>query len=226
MKKYFLILTFPLTVGAAAFLTSCDPKPKTTDTAEVKTPASTDSAQIATTTPDTTATALTETTTETETTPVAPVTEQVAEKPKFGYINSADLIQVMPETKRAEANLSAYVKNLETQFGKLQTDYQNKITDFQANERTMVDAIKQTKIQALQELEQKMQESQVSAQQKVAAKREELFKPILDKAEKAIKQVGKENNYDYIFDENAGTFIYAKDSHNVMPLVKAKLGLR
>ena len=145
---------------------------------------------------------------------------------KFGYINSAELIQLMPETKKAEANLQTFVKGLENQFGGLQSSYQKQITEFQAQEKTMVDAIKQTKIKAIQDLEQQMQQSQASGQQKVAAKREQLFKPILDKAEKAVKEVGKENGYDYVFDASTGSFIYAKDSHNIMPLVKAKLGIK
>jgi outer membrane protein len=145
---------------------------------------------------------------------------------KFGYINSADLLKQMPETKKAEASLQAYVSGLEKQFGGLQTSYQKQITEFQAQEKTMVDAIKQTKIKAIQDLEQQMQQSQASGQQKVAAKREELFKPILDKAEKAVKDVGKENGYDYIFDASTGSFIYAKDSHDIMPLVKTKLGIK
>jgi outer membrane protein len=90
----------------------------------------------------------------------------------------------------------------------------------------MVDAVKETRIRGLQDLEQRMQQSQVSGQQQVAAKRESLFKPILDKAETAVKAVGKENGYDYIFDASTGSFIYAKDSHNILPLVKAKLGIK
>lgn len=153
--------------------------------------------------------------------PAAPENRQ-----KFGYVNSAELIKLMPETKKAEANLQTYVNGLEKQFGGLQTSYQKQITEFQSQEKTMVDAIKQTKIKAIQDLEQQLQQSQASGQQKVAAKREELFKPILDKAEKAVKDVGKENGYDYIFDASTGSFIYAKDSHDIMPLVKARLGIK
>lgn len=164
--------------------------------------------------------------------PVVNTTASTANSPapaggqKFGYINSGELLKLMPETKKAEANLQAYVKTLENQFGALQTSYQKQITDFQAQEKTMVDAIKQTKIKAIQDLEQQLQQSQGAGQQKIAARREQLFKPILDKAEKAVKDVGRENGYDYIFDASTGSFIYAKDSHDVMPLVKTKLGIK
>ncbi|RYZ39072.1 MAG: OmpH family outer membrane protein, partial [Sphingobacteriales bacterium] len=45
-----------------------------------------------------------------------------------------------------------------------------------------------------------------------------------DKAQKAIREVGAEGGYDYIFD--GGQLLYAKDSENIMPTVKAKLGIK
>ena len=217
MKRPFLVLALSLSVAGTTFFAGCQQKAgepgKTTTTS---TAASADSSATAST--DTTATSTA------STTPAQ--TTAAAASQKFGYINSAELLKIMPETKRAEANLEAFVKNLEKQFGGLQSEYQTKVTEFQSQERTMVDAVKETRIRAIQDLEQRLQQSQVSGQQQVAKKREDLFKPILDKAEKAIKEVGKENGYDYIFDTNTGSFIYAKESHNVLPLVKAKLGIK
>ncbi|KAA5542480.1 OmpH family outer membrane protein [Adhaeribacter rhizoryzae] len=217
MKRPFLVLALSLSVAGTTLFTGCQQKGG--DAGKTTTPntaVTADSGAVATT--ETSATS----------TPAATATPTTATAPnqKFGYINSAELLKVMPETKRAEANLEAFVKNLEKQFGGLQSEYQTKITEFQSQEKTMVDAVKETRIRALQDLEQRLQQSQVSGQQQVAKKREDLFKPILDKAEKAVKDVGKENGYDYIFDTNTGSFIYAKESHNIMPLVKAKLGIK
>ncbi len=216
MKRPFLVLALSLSVAGTTFFNGCQQKGG--DAGKTTTPntaATADSGAVATT--DTSATSTPAATT---TTPAA------APSQKFGYINSAELLKIMPETKRAEANLEAFVKNLEKQFGGLQSEYQTKITEFQSQEKTMVDAVKETRIRAIQDLEQRLQQSQVAGQQQVAKKREDLFKPILDKAEKAVKDVGKENGYDYIFDTNTGSFIYAKESHNIMPLVKAKLGIK
>ncbi|MGV3504363.1 MAG: OmpH family outer membrane protein [Adhaeribacter sp.] len=212
MKKFILYLVLPLGLGSAVLLPGC--KEKTQDKAAAtttQTKASADSAAAATP----------QVNTDTAATTPAPKSGQ-----KFGYINSAELLKLMPEAKKAEASLTTYVRNLEKQFGTLQRDYQQRITEFQSQENTMVDAVKQSRIKAITDLEQRMQQSQVSAQQQIAAKREALFKPILDKAEKSIKEVGKENNYDYIFDTSSGSFIYADESHNVLPLVKAKLGIK
>ena len=208
MKKLILCLALPLSLGSAALLNGCKEKPQEKAASE---------------------TAKTETKTLADTTgQAAAATDSVKSKTgqKFGYINSADLLKLMPEAKKAETSLNAYVRNLEKQFGALQSDYKKRITEFQSQENTMVDAVKQSRIKAITDLEQRMQQSQMAGQQQIAAKREALFKPILDKAEQAIKAVGKEHQYDYIFDTSTGSFIYADESHNVMPLVKAKLGVK
>ncbi|QMU27637.1 OmpH family outer membrane protein [Adhaeribacter radiodurans] len=215
MKKLFYLLVISAFFGGNLFLTSCQQNAKVKEKSPATTPPTTDKAQVNLPASDSVTL---------QTQASAPATTGNGQK--FGYINSADLIKVMPETKKAEASLQAFVNGLEKQFGGLQSSYQKQVTDFQSQEKTMVDAVKQTKIKAIQDLEQQLQQSQASGQQKVAAKREELFKPILDKAEKAVKEVGKENGYDYIFDASTGSFIYAKDSHNIMPLVKTKLGIK
>jgi outer membrane protein len=208
MKKLIVLLALPLSFASATFLSGC--KDKTQEKAPAETAKTAEQPAA-----DTTASA---------TTSADTVKSKTAQK--FGYINSAELLKIMPEAKKAETSLNAYVRNLEKQFGALQSDYRNRITEFQSQENTMADAVKQSRIKAITDLEQRMQQSQVAGQQQIAAKREALFKPILDKAEKAIKEVGKENQYDYIFDTSTGSFIYSDESHNVMPLVKAKLGIK
>ena len=62
--------------------------------------------------------------------------------------------------------------------------------------------------------------------QKVAKKREDLLRPILDKVDAAVKAVGKENGYGMIFDTSLFNFILSADeSEDVMPMVKKKLGI-
>ena len=53
----------------------------------------------------------------------------------------------------------------------------------------------------------------------------ELLEPILAKARKAIEDVATEGSFTYIFDKSSGNILYAKESENVIALVKKKLGL-
>lgn len=149
-----------------------------------------------------------------------------AQATKFGYIDSRELLSMMPEVKKADSALSLYAKTYQDQIEAMGKEYQKKGQEYQAGEKTMTEAMKEVKIREIQKLEQNIQETQQSAQDKVQKKREEIYAPILEKAEKAIKEVAKANNFDYIFDYTAGGLLYAKDGDNIMPLVKAKLGIK
>ncbi len=143
---------------------------------------------------------------------------------KLGYINSQELLEKMREARKADTALQQYQKSLEDQFRTMATDAQAKFKEYEEKEKTWTDAVKEVKTKELQDLQNRIQEFQQGAEEKVAKKRQELFKPILDKAQKAIKDVGVEGSYDYIYD--GSSLLYAKDSENILPLVKAKLGIK
>ena len=146
---------------------------------------------------------------------------------KLGHINSADLLQVMPEIKAADSTLQTYQKQLEDQNQTMLTEYQTKVAEYQKNEVTMPDAVKEVKQQELQDLQQRIQQFQQTAQDKFQSKKEELYSPILKKAEDAIHAVAKENNYSYVFDTSAGAVVYfPPDADDLMALVKKKLGIK
>ena len=149
-----------------------------------------------------------------------------AQSPKFGHINSADLLSMMPEIKKADSTLQAYQKSLEDANASMLTDYQKKVQDYQALSATTTDAVKEIKQQEIKDLENRIQQFQGTAQDKLQNKKEEVYSPILKKAEDAIKEVAKENNYAYVFDTSAGAVVYAQESDNLMELVKKKLALK
>jgi len=145
---------------------------------------------------------------------------------KLGYVNSQELLSVMPEMTKADGDLKAYAKQYQDQLEAMGKEMEKKGADYQANEKTMSDAVRTVKQKELQDLETRIRDYQQSAQEKVGKKKEELYKPILEKADKAIKEVAKEKGYDYVFDASGGTLLYAKDSDNLLPLVKVKLGIK
>ena len=157
---------------------------------------------------------------------VATVGSVCAQTLKFGHINSTQLLASMPETKMADSTLQKFGTSLEAQLKTMTTEYQSKISEYRANEATMADPIKDAKAKEIGDLEQRIQDFQESAQQSLSKKKEEVYTPIIKKAEDAIKAVAKEKSYSYIFDTSAGVVLFAQDSDDIMPLVKAKLGLK
>ena len=93
------------------------------------------------------------------------------------------------------------------------------------NQSTYTDLVRQDKEAEIINLQQRIQAFQQSAQQSLQAKEQELLEPILTKARTAIEEVAEEGNFTYIFDKSLGTILYAKESENVLPLVKKKLKL-
>jgi outer membrane protein len=89
----------------------------------------------------------------------------------------------------------------------------------------MSDLIRQTKERELQDMGARIQEFQENAEKKLQDRQQEVLKPIIDRAKKAIEDVAKENGYTYIFDTSVGALLYQQDSEDILPLVKKKLGL-
>ncbi len=144
---------------------------------------------------------------------------------KFGYVNSLEILSLMPEIKPADAQLEKYAGELEMLYQGMLTEYQKAIGEFQEQEKMMTDASKELKIKEIQDLETRIGEFQQSTQEKISKKREALYAPILEKADKAIKSVAKENGYTYIFDSSSGSLLFAEESDNIISLVKTKLGI-
>jgi outer membrane protein len=146
---------------------------------------------------------------------------------KIAYINSAVLLQSMPERINADSALSKYTRTFQEQIELMTKEFQTKLQAFQNGEKTMTDAMKEVKAKELQDLQTRIETTQQSAQEKIQTKKQDLYTPILEKADKAIKDVAKEKNYDYIFDVNSqGGIVYSKEEFDITPLVKAKMGIK
>ncbi|CAN5559676.1 OmpH family outer membrane protein [soil metagenome] len=145
---------------------------------------------------------------------------------KFGHINSTQLLSLMPETKNADSTLQKFGSSLESQLKTMSAEYQNKIADFKSKESSMAEPIRDAKMKEISDLEQRIQDFQESAQTSMQKKKEEIYSPVIKKAEDAIKAVAKEKEFSYIFDTSVGAVLFSQDSDDIMPLVKAKLGLK
>ena len=144
---------------------------------------------------------------------------------KFGYIDSQELLLLMPERKTAENTIQEFAKSLESQLSSMTAEYQQRVQEYQNNESSYTDLVKQDKIAEISSLEQRIQAFQQNAQQNLQEKEQELLEPILTKARNAIEDVAKSGNYTYIFDKSIGSILYADESENILPQVKKKLGL-
>ena len=113
----------------------------------------------------------------------------------------------------------------ENQLASMNEEIQKKAQDYQAQEATMADAVKQIRQQELQEMQQRIQLFYQTAEQDIQKKQQELLAPIHEKMAKAIKAVGEREGFTYIFDSAAMVHI-GNDAKDVTPAVKKELGIK
>jgi outer membrane protein len=149
--------------------------------------------------------------------------------PKFGHIDFQALIQLMPERVTYETNLNKEAKGLEDMLTNMQNELQTKFKEYQAKRDSLSEIVRTAKEQELNDMNQKVQNFQQVAQQQLQQKQNDMLKPIIDKAKKAVEDVGKEKGLIYIFDVSGelGTLLYhSNESVDVLPLAKTKLGIK
>jgi outer membrane protein len=147
---------------------------------------------------------------------------------KFGHVNSEELIQALPEFDTATVKLEKFRKELINALELMSVELNNKNAAYEKESKNYTDIVKQTKEQELVDMNRRIQEFQTNAQTQMQEKQVELFQPVYGKVDKAIKDVGKENGFLYVFDVAKGMLLYFDEtkSTNIMPLAKAKLGLK
>jgi len=146
---------------------------------------------------------------------------------KFGHIVTEQLLVAMPEYDSAQAEVEELRQHYTLEIERIQVEINNKIEEFSANEATMSTLIKEAKASEIQELQMRLQNYSQTAQQELQQRGQMAMQPVMDKARQAIEDVAKENGLLYVFDMSAGNPVYAsEESVEVLPLVKAKLGLQ
>lgn len=149
----------------------------------------------------------------------------IASAQKFGHINTQELFAEMPEVAQVKLKMDTIQSQYENQLASMNEEFQKKVQDYQTQEATMAEAIKQIRQQELQEMQQRIQLFYQTAEQDIQKKQQELLAPVHEKMTKAIKTVGDREGYTYIFDSAAMVHIGA-DAIDATPAVKKELGIK
>ena len=149
----------------------------------------------------------------------------VSSAQKFGHINSQELLSLMPERDKVISELQDYAKGLENQLMSMNTELQASFEEYKSNESSYDDLTKQDKQAAMQNLQERINTFQQSAQASLQEKEIELLRPVEEKAINAIDAVAEKGKYTYILDSSSGLILYSKDSENILDKVKKELGI-
>ena len=148
---------------------------------------------------------------------------------KMGYINSLAILSQMPDVAQADTAIMLLRDSLygegQLRAKLLQDKYDDLVKDVDAG--TVPPREAQLREEEVMKGRQDLEKYENDITQWLAVKRETFYGPALEKLQKAIDEVGTENGFQFIFDVSSLNFIvYAEESVDVTPLVKAKLGLQ
>jgi outer membrane protein len=151
------------------------------------------------------------------------------QKLKLGHINSQELLASMPESDSAQKKLERIANEHQQVLEEMTVEFNKKFDTYRKaiSAGTMSDLARNAKEAELEDLQNRIQQFEQTAQDDLQQKRVELFTPIQERALKAVNEVAEENGFTYIFDMGMGAVVYSSpDSQDIMPLVKTKLGIK
>ena len=142
------------------------------------------------------------------------------------HIDSEKLLMSMPETKAMETELKKVQQTYADEYNAQATALQAKLKKYDAEAPTQTDAKNEERRTEVQTLQQKLQKYGQTAEQEIQKKRFDLLKPIVEKAQKAVQDIAKSKGIKYVFDSSPGKGLIVFDGEDLMPAVKAKLGIQ
>ncbi len=143
---------------------------------------------------------------------------------KIGYISTDELIGVMPEAQKADAELKEYQTSLAQQGQDMMKELNDKDSLFVRDSAKLSPSMKEIKRNELVALYQRAQNWNQQAQEMYQQEAQKKIAPLRTKALDAIRAVAKESGYAYILDINS--VIVGPPGDDVLALVKKKLGIK
>ena len=143
---------------------------------------------------------------------------------KIGYISTDELIGVMPEAEKADAELKEYKASLAQQGQDMMKELTDKDSLFVRDSAKLSASMKEIKKNELVSLYQRAQNWNQQAQEMYQQEAQKKIAPLRAKALEAIRAVAKENAYSYILDSNS--VIVGPPGDDVLALVKKKLAIK
>jgi len=147
----------------------------------------------------------------------------VSAQNKVGYISVDEVVQLMPEYKKAMGEMAQFDSALQINYAETVKELNRQDSMFKADSSKMSTALRTANREKMKKLLVDLQGYEQSYQQQMQAKQEELMAPVAQKANGLINEVAKANGYNYIFRKEA--LLVYPEADDLAPLVKKRLGV-
>jgi outer membrane protein len=150
-----------------------------------------------------------------------------AQEVKIATVNQSEIFNAMPEVSAGETQIAALNEQYDKELKVMQDEYTKKYTEYVEKQDSLTENIKLRRQQDIQDMASRIENFMQVARQELEKKQQEVFTPIQEKMLNAIKAVGEEKGYTYIFTNNPQIVLYTgNNATDATPFVKAKLGLK
>lgn len=147
-----------------------------------------------------------------------------AQEVKVAFVHTSEVFSLMPENANIEKEMVALNEKYTAELKAMQDEYQRKTAAYIAEQDSLTENIKLRRMQEIEDIRTRIENFYPVAQQDIEKKQQELIQPVREKIQKAIKDVGDEKGYTYIFDPQV--FLYVgNNAVDATSFVKSKLGL-
>ena len=147
-----------------------------------------------------------------------------AQTPKFAHINLNELVLSMPEYDSASVKLQKFVQDYEQLLEEMNVELNRKYEDYSKNQANWSDIVRQTKMEDITTIQQRIGQTQQRANEEIDQEQSKLYQPVVEKANKAVETVAKEQGITYVFSDQALIF-KATGTIDLLAAVQKHLGI-
>lgn len=144
---------------------------------------------------------------------------------KIAHINVSELMAAMPDMKTANAALKKLREKYDQEYNKMMEEYKARMEKYSSEAATTANTINKARNAELTEMHITIEEYQQTTDKELQIEQEEVYRPMIDKARKAIQKVGRIKGYHYVMDSTPGTDVILAGDHDILSDVKEELGL-
>ena len=144
---------------------------------------------------------------------------------KFAHVNFTELYQLMPEADEARAAMTASSKEAQETYQAMIEEYQTKAQEYDQKQATWTQSIRDSKANALMDMQQRIQEFEQNVQQELAAQQNQLMAPLYEKAQQTVEKLAKEGGYIYVFEASSVLYVDPAQSTDLTPAARKALNI-
>ncbi len=142
---------------------------------------------------------------------------------KIAHIDTQAFIESMPSYQDAMKQIRQVEQTYQAEIDELLKEAQKKSERYKAEAPTKTDEENAMRQQEMNDMQNSIMEYNQTATRDVQKKREELMRPVLEKARNIIQETARAKGFDYVLDSTVGSGVLLADGYDLLDDAKAAL---